>query len=97
MFYVYIYILYIYIYLKGFFLKNFCSFFCFVFDVFVLVFAILFLLSFQDSVFLCSFDYPGTHSVEQGGLKLIEIHMLLSPGAGIKGVCHDLLVPFPSF
>jgi hypothetical protein len=34
---------------------------------------------------LCSLGCPGTHSVDQAGFKLTEIHL---PSAGIKGVCY---------
>ena len=45
--------------------------------------------SFQDRVSLCSSGCPRSHSVDQAGLDLTEILLLLnpSPSAGIKGVC----------
>jgi hypothetical protein len=45
-------------------------------------------LDFQDRVSLSSSDCPGTHSIDQAGVELTEIHLPLSSGAGIKGVCH---------
>jgi hypothetical protein len=44
----------------------FCFFFCFVFCLF-------------ETNFLCSFGCPGAHSVNQAGLGLTEIHLLLPP------------------
>jgi hypothetical protein len=52
---------------------------------------IFFPLVFQDRVSLCSPGCPGTQSVDQVGLKLIELHLPLPPSAGIKGVCHHCL------
>ena len=40
----------------------------------------------QDRVSLCSFGCPRTHSEDQAGLRLTEIHLPLMPRAGIKGV-----------
>jgi hypothetical protein len=34
---------------------------------------LLFVFVFQDRVSLCSFDYPGTHSVDQTGLELRDL------------------------
>jgi len=34
------------------------------------------LLVFQNRVFMCSFDCPGTHSVDQAGLELTKIRLL---------------------
>jgi hypothetical protein len=42
-------------------------FVCFVFVLFLFVFCFLF---FRDRISLCSPDCPGTHSVDQAGLKL---------------------------
>ena len=62
---------------------------------------VLFLFIFvclQDPVSLCSLGCPGTRSVDQSYLELMEIHLR----AGIKGVHHLALVflsyclsPFP--
>jgi hypothetical protein len=43
----------------------------------------LFCFCFSEMVF------PGTHSVNQAGLKLTKIHLPLPPSVGIKG--HALL------
>ena len=47
---------------------------------------LLLFLGFQDRVSLCSFDCPGTHSVDQVGLKLTEICL---PAPVVQ--MHDLL------
>lgn len=36
---------------------------------------------------------PGTYYVDQGGLKFMKIHLLVSPSAGIKG-CTTLYFGF---
>ncbi|EDL86686.1 rCG41244, isoform CRA_a [Rattus norvegicus] len=36
---------------------------------------LIFIFVFQDRVSLCSPDCPGTHSVDQEGLELTEIHL----------------------
>ena len=41
----------------------------------------------RDRVSLCRSGYPGTHSVDQAGLKLIATCLCL-PSSGIKGVRH---------
>jgi hypothetical protein len=41
---------------------------------------------FQDSVFLCSPDCPGTHSVDQAGLELRNLPASASQVQGLK-VC----------
>jgi hypothetical protein len=48
----------------------------------------LFFFFFKDRVFLCSSCCLGTHSVDEGGLELTEIHQPCPPHAGIKGVYH---------
>ena len=45
-------------------------------------------LVFRDKVSLVIFGCPGTHSVDQAGLELTEIHLRLPLGAGIKGMCN---------
>jgi hypothetical protein len=47
-------------------------------------FLILFLLAFQDRVSLCSSDCPGTHSVDQAGLKLRNPPASASQVLGLK-------------
>ena len=37
------------------------------------------ILAFQDRVSLCSLGCPGTYSVHQAGLELLEIHLPLPP------------------
>ena len=53
---------------------------------------------FWDRVSLCnSPNCPGTHSVSQVGLELIEILLPLPPSAGIKGMCHYCPAIFKNF
>lgn len=62
-----------------------------------LLFLIIFCLClvwFLRQVFLCSTDCPGKHFVDQGGLKLSEIHLTLSWTDDTKGVCHCPLSQF---
>jgi hypothetical protein len=46
---------------------------------------------FRDRVSLCSPGCPGTHFVDQAGLKLRNLPASASclPSAGIEGVCHQ--------
>jgi hypothetical protein len=44
-----------------------------------------------ETGFLCSPGFPGTHSIDQAGLKLRDLTCLYLPNAGIKGVCHHCL------
>jgi hypothetical protein len=30
----------------------------------------------EDKVLLCSSGFPGTHSIDQAGLELIEVHLV---------------------
>jgi len=46
-------------------------------------------------VCVCSPGCPGTHSVDQAGLKLTEICLTQTVSAGIKGHCHQLLGVLP--
>jgi hypothetical protein len=46
-------------------------------------------LGFRDRVSLCSSCCPRTHSVDQAGLKLTEIWLLLPLSAGIKKACAN--------
>jgi hypothetical protein len=39
----------------------------------------MFWFCFQDKDSLCSPGYPGAHYVDQAGLELTEIHLLLPP------------------
>ena len=39
----------------------------------------------------CTTDCPGTHAVDQAGLKLRDLLASASRGAGIKGLRHRLL------
>ena len=48
-------------------------------------------ICFRDKVSLCSPGCPGTHSVEQAGLKLKSSACLYLPSAGVKGVPHHCL------
>jgi hypothetical protein len=50
-------------------------------------FSFFFFLVFRDRVSLCSPGCPGTHSVDQAGLKLRNLPLCL-PSAGIKGMRH---------
>ena len=51
------------------------------------------LLCFRDRVSLCSPGCPGTHSVDQAGLELTEIHLPLSSSVlGLK-VCSTTAQP----
>jgi hypothetical protein len=45
-------------------------------------------LFFRDRVSLCSPGCPGTHSVDQAGLRNLPAS---APRAGIKGLCHHCL------
>jgi hypothetical protein len=56
-----------------------CLFVCLFVCGFVFVF-------FQDRVFLCSLGCPGTHSVDQAGLKLRNLPVSASQVMGLK-VC----------
>jgi hypothetical protein len=58
------------------FLVLFLLLFLFCFISFCFVFA------FQDRVSLCSPGYPGTHSVDQAGLKLRNLSAFASQGLG---------------
>ena len=49
---------------------------------------VVFVFAFQDTVFLDSPGCPGTHSVDQAGLKLQRSSCLCLLGAGTKSVCH---------
>jgi hypothetical protein len=51
-----------------------------------LLFVVVVVVVFRDRISLCSPGCPGTHSVDQAGLKL-KIRLPL-PTAGIKGVGH---------
>jgi hypothetical protein len=45
-------------------------------------------------MYLC--DCPGTHSVDQAGLKLAEVHLPLLPSPRIKGMNdHAWLTNYP--
>ena len=68
----------------------FQQFFSSFFFLFVCLFVCL--LLFWDRVTLCSPWCPGTHSVDQAGLKL-EIRLSLLPSAGIKGMRHHARLP----
>jgi hypothetical protein len=59
--------------------KGKCGFFCF-----VLFFVCLFVCLFQDRVSLCSPGCPGTHSVDQAGLKLRNPLASASQVLGLK-------------
>jgi hypothetical protein len=48
-------------------------------------------LVFWDRVSLCSPGCPGTHSVDQAGLKLRSLPVFASQVLGIKGVSHHCL------
>jgi hypothetical protein len=48
----------------------------------------IYLKVFQDRVSLCIPGCPGTHSVDQAGLKLRNPPACASPSAGIKGMHH---------
>jgi hypothetical protein len=50
-------------------------------DSFLLLFFFLF---FQDRVFLCSPDCPGTHTVDQAGLELRNLPASASQVLGLK-------------
>jgi hypothetical protein len=52
-------------------------------------FSSLLFFIFRDRVSLCSPGCPGTHSVDQAGLELTEMHLPLPPSAGIKGVHYN--------
>jgi hypothetical protein len=53
------------------------------------LFCFFFLVFFEILVSLCSPGCPGTHFIDQAGLKLTQKSACLSlPSAGIKGVCH---------
>jgi hypothetical protein len=58
----------------------FFFFFCFLFCLFVC----LFVCFFRDRVSLCSPGYPGTHSVDQAGLKLRNLPASASQVLGLK-------------
>jgi len=58
--------------------------------LFVHLFVVVFLF-FQDRVSLCSLGCPGTHSVDQSGFELREIHLPLLLSARIKAVVHHHL------
>jgi hypothetical protein len=49
---------------------------------------------FQDTVSLCSPGCPGTHSVDQAGLELTEIHLPLPPSQvlGLKACTNSQLI-----
>jgi hypothetical protein len=67
-------------------LRVFCLFgFGFWFFCFVLFWLVGF---FWDKVFQCSPGCPGTHSVDQAGLKFRNLPASASQVLGIKGVCH---------
>jgi hypothetical protein len=53
-----------------------------------------FVVVFSETGFLCVADCPGTHSVDQAGLKLRNWPVLCLPSAGIKGVCHPCPAEF---
>jgi hypothetical protein len=61
----------------------------FVLSVFGFVFCLFIFLFFRDRVSLCSPGCPGTHSVDQAGLKLRNPPAC----AGIKGVRHHCPQP----
>lgn len=63
------------------------------FVLFTFLFLFYFIVSFQDKISQCS---PGTHCVEQAGLKLTEIHLALPLSTGIKGVHHQAQLPLLS-
>ena len=54
----------------------------------VLLICIYYFVVFLDRVSLCSLGYPGTHSVDQAGLKFRNLPASASQVLGIKGVCH---------
>jgi hypothetical protein len=58
----------------------------------VFVWVLLIGFSRQGRVSLCSRSCPGTHSVNQAGLKLRAPTGLCLLSAGIKGVCHLLVI-----
>jgi hypothetical protein len=58
--------------------------FCFVLFCFVLVWFGLVWFGFQDRVSLCSPGCPGTHSVDQAGLKLRNLPAYASQLMGLK-------------
>jgi hypothetical protein len=49
---------------------------------FVCLFDVVFVFVFQNRVSLCSPGCPKTHSVDQAGLKITEIHLPLPPECG---------------
>ena len=54
-----------------------------------LFFSFFFFVVFRDRVSLCSSGCPGTHLVDQAGLKLRNLPASVClPSAGIKGVHH---------
>jgi hypothetical protein len=68
------------------------------FDTDLYIFNLLFILFtylFRDRISLHSPGCPGTHSVDQAGLKLTEILLPLPPeSTGIKGKCHHAQLSF---
>ena len=73
------------------FLDSVCENFIEVLFVCLLVLFLFFAFCFvfRDMVSLCSSGCPGTHSVDQAGLKLRNPPACLClPSAGIKGLCH---------
>jgi hypothetical protein len=63
-------------------------------------FGLVWFLSFQNRVSLFNPSCPGTHSIDQTGLKLTETYLPLSPSAGINGMLkpefskHVFLFPY---
>jgi hypothetical protein len=52
---------------------------------------------FQDRVSLCSPDCPGTHSVDQAGLKLRNLPASASPVLGLKACATKFMCTYQSF
>ena len=53
-----------------------------------LLFSCLFLYLFRGQALTIYLGCPGTHTVDQNGLELTEIHPFLSLSTGIKGIFH---------
>jgi hypothetical protein len=68
---------------------RFCCCCCCCLFVFCFVFCFMF---FQDRVSLCSLDCPGTHSVDQAGLELEQLHKGLHPCKYLKWVIEEMFV-----